>query len=178
MALSAAPGRGATADAGNGCPRPGCWWSSTPASMTGWKAVAHAWPSAACSMMRPSGSTSTCSRSCRDPAGAAMPKARVVVHEHLDGTLSVTAQGERLAIQCLTPTAAPDSPRARSHPCPATRPSPQSASRKAAKTVRIARPRPRWRSAHNHPWRELTAQAVQRKQLREGRGDIFAFHLR
>jgi hypothetical protein len=47
------------------------------------------------------------------PGRRSYAKARVEVHEHLDGTLSVVYQGQPLTIHCLTPTPTPHEIRAR-----------------------------------------------------------------
>ena len=101
------------------------------------------------------------------PRRRSYAKARAVVHEHLDGTLSVHAQGERLACTVLTAPSPSPTPAvlrvrgpARLGPSPPVARTPRKARRQRA--VRpITRPTP------DHPWRRHAAEAMRRKLLRE-----------
>jgi PAS domain S-box-containing protein len=114
-------------------------------------------------------------------------KARVVVREHLDGTLSVSHQGDRLVIQRLPRSARPQSTgrllRARHYDRlqPATRPAPRKTqerfrARREASRYPLPKAKRRqptgqgtgsWTPPPDHPWRHLAKQAARRKRLKE-----------
>jgi hypothetical protein len=85
-------------------------------------------------------------------------KTRVIIRRHLDGPISISQAGRRLAFRVLPPTP----PR-----IPAVQP--------------IAPPRPKrqraprtWKPSPDHPWKKTYAQELRRKQLRMAQGDTFA----
>jgi hypothetical protein len=97
-------------------------------------------------------------------------KARVVVREHLDRTLTVSYKGRRLMSQLLTQHSAPrrlqnrflEKGKTSGYP-----PFPRPVRRAQASPRRRARPTDRrWTPPRDHPWRRSTAEAVRRKRLR------------
>ncbi len=85
-------------------------------------------------------------------------KAKVLVHDHLDGTRSVTYQGARLAFQLLASASLPTQP--------ATR---RGQPLDQATPPVVPTERQPWKPAPNHPWKRMAAEALRRKQLRKAR---------
>lgn len=85
-------------------------------------------------------------------------KTRVIVRRHLDGRLSISQAGRRLAFRVLS---APP-PRASRLPLPVQQ--------------RPRRPRApsTWKPPLDHPWKKTYAQELRRKQFKMAQGDIFA----
>lgn len=77
-------------------------------------------------------------------------KARVVVRRHLDGRLSISHNGRRVAFRILTIPRRPPSPSQHPDARPAVRPRVPST----------------WKPARDHPWKTYAAQGLRRKQLR------------
>ena len=95
------------------------------------------------------------------PGGRSYAKARVEVHEHLDGTLSVVYQGRRLPTRQLTP---PQGGALRARPRRVTH---QTSSHRPAAP---RHPRPRtapWKPGEEHPWKRYAREGRKRKSLRE-----------
>lgn len=83
---------------------------------------------------------------------------RVIVRRHLDGRLSISQAGRRLAFRIL-----PASPQR----APAVQPNvPQRPRRPRAPST--------WKPPADHPWKKTYAQEQRRKHLKLARGDIFA----
>jgi len=101
------------------------------------------------------------------PQRRSYAKARVMVHEHLDGALSVVYQGTRLAMHLLTPPPPPGTPvvlRARGHRSPTTPPPAQPSPSTRPHTFVVS---PRKTTRADHPWNRYAREAMRRKQLRE-----------
>ncbi|MGH2371943.1 MAG: ISNCY family transposase [bacterium] len=121
------------------------------------------------------------------PRRQSYAKARVVVREHLNGTLSISYHGQRLVIHALHAPSTRPRPtgllRARQYdrPSPAAQPAPgkvqervrarREASRSPLLKAKRRRPTGRgngsWTPPPDHPWRHLAKQAVRRKRLKE-----------
>ncbi|MGH9649585.1 MAG: ISNCY family transposase [Terriglobales bacterium] len=90
------------------------------------------------------------------PRRASYAKARVIVREHLDGTLSVSDHAERLRVQPLPPSAqrgAPRTLRARDYARLTSAPRAQPTKKAKASTHVSHRGKPPYRPAADHPWR-------------------------
>ncbi len=85
-----------------------------------------------------------------DAQRASFAKTRVIVRRHLDGRLSISRNGRRVAFRILTAPRRPPSP------------TPQPDARRAVRP-----PAPRiWKPPHDHPWKTYAAQGLLRKQLK------------
>jgi transposase len=115
-----------------------------------------------------------------DPRRASYAKARVIVREHLDGTLSVSHKDERLRVQPLPTRSQRGSPRtlrARDYTRLSSAPRVQPTKKTNASTHVSYRGQLPYRPAVDHPWRRplLTRPA---STTTKGQGDIFAEHSR
>jgi len=96
------------------------------------------------------------------PRRQSYAKARVMIREHLDGSLSVSYKGQRLHGQRLisSPPPLPGTLRARRYPRPSPSTAPQQRSAKTARPKRqVSAP---YRPSADHPWRQTTARAIRR----------------
>jgi hypothetical protein len=84
-----------------------------------------------------------------DPHRASYARAHVTMRRHLDGTLSISYRGRRVAFHACLPAAAPGR---RPHP---------------RKRLRRPRPTTTWKPGPDHPWQLYAAQNLRRKQLRD-----------
>lgn len=86
------------------------------------------------------------------PNGRSLAKARVEVHERLDGTIAVFSRGQPLALQRLT---APP-PTLRTHPVERVNPAAPPRARPPQRTARRGKPprRQPWTPPPDHPWRK------------------------
>ena len=105
------------------------------------------------------------------PGRRSYAKARVAVHEHLDGTLSVVYQGQPLAIHLLTPPSQDRLLRVRARK---QRPNPPSATRRQDQLrqrprSKDSKPRPRQpgKPRADHPWNQYALMEKKRKALKE-----------
>jgi len=101
------------------------------------------------------------------PRRQSYAKARVIVREHLDGSLSASYKSHRLpsqrVVSSLALRSAPLRAREYSRPRPRTAP-PQ----RPPKTARPERPAPApYRPSADHPWRQATASSIRRRLLQE-----------
>lgn len=114
------------------------------------------------------------------PRRASYAKARVIVREHLDGTLSVSDKDDRLRVQVLPTGSQRGSPRtlrARDYARLSSAPRPQPTKKtKASNHVSHRGPRP-YRPAADHPWRRPLLKRPA-STTTKGQGDIFAEHSR
>ena len=102
-----------------------------------------------------------------DAHRASYAKTRVIVRRHLDGRLSVSHEGRRVAFRILTAPA---------HPAPTEK----------SDAARPVRPRARstWKPPQDHPWKQTYAQELRRKGLKpvrvtfslNAKGDRIANH--
>ena len=113
------------------------------------------------------------------PGGRSYAKARVEVHERLDGTLAVFYQGHHLAARALT-SAPPGPIPARGHdrvqrprpggilmPPPSRKTRPGASGEAAARTKRAEGSKQPWKPGPAHPWRRTFKEAQRRKALKE-----------
>ncbi len=103
------------------------------------------------------------------PARRSYAKARVQVHEHLDGTLAIVYQGQHLAFAMLSSPAQPTQLRARKRRLRSVHTADSSGQRQASPTPppqRATRAQP-WRPSEDHPWKEYARQNRRRAELRE-----------
>lgn len=114
------------------------------------------------------------------PRRAIYAKARVIVREHLDGTLSVRDKDDRLRVQVLPTGSQRGSPRtlrardyARLSSAPRLQPPKKT---NASNHVSHRGPRP-YRPAVDHPWRRPLLKRPA-STTTKGHGDIFAEHSR
>jgi len=84
-----------------------------------------------------------------DAQRASYAKTRVIVRRHLDGRLSVSHDGHRVAFRILTPPP---------HPAPTQRPGARRPGRPRAPST--------WKPPRDHPWKKTYAHELRRKQLR------------
>jgi hypothetical protein len=101
------------------------------------------------------------------PGRRSYAKARVEVHEHLDGTLSVVYQGQPLTIHRLTPTPTPTPHEIRAR---------QGRPRRTPPT-RTPAPQP-WTPAPDHPWHQYARMEQRRKALKEAGSVMFVEQIR
>ncbi len=100
------------------------------------------------------------------PQRRSYAKARIRVHEYLDGTLAVVYQGQHLPVERLSPPAAPAHLHARNHPGLGGEIRTERETRKAPPPRRIAQGQP-WKPAEDHPWKEYARRNRRRRELRE-----------
>ncbi len=84
-----------------------------------------------------------------DAQRASYAKTRVIVRRHLDGRLSVSHDGHRVAFRILTTPP---------HPAPTQRPGARRPAHPRAPST--------WKPPRDHPWKKTYAQELRRKQLR------------
>ena len=116
------------------------------------------------------------------PGGRSYAKARVEVHQRLDGTLAVYYQSQRLAARPLILKAEeplradnqrrvpPPVPHGGIQILPPPRKTPPEGTGEAGRSIRRGTPPPtrkKWKPAPDHPWRRTYAEAKRRKALRE-----------
>jgi len=101
------------------------------------------------------------------PRRQSYAKARVIVREHLDGSLSVSYKGQRLHCQRVwsSPQPLPGTPRARGYPRPTPRTAPPQRPANTPRPMRqVFAP---YRPPADHPWRQAAARDVRRRLLQK-----------